>query len=322
MANNALYELASKIYHNTATDVELADFRDVMAKIKAKGASPQAVWELNQIIVKQANELMGPKLNWLQYVAETQTVDHGKKIEFRIPRGKMNMRWTARGVGVDYTRVGYIEKFSAEPMKIAGGAYYEYDQLLSGSTEGFKNVVDMMVEDMENKILAKAIDTLHTAMASAPDVNTFSAANPTLDNFDSVASVVQRYNRKASAICDVDFAKKMAKLVAAGGNMSDGMKDAFFQNGLFTNINGVDVVTFNNSYLDKSNTTLAAPRRYMYIMPAGADKPLKIGFEGGMYQLTEQDIDTERVFLKVGQKISVDVVGNYYCGELEDTSLA
>lgn len=320
MANQAFMELCSKVYANTATNEELAEFKQAMQVIKSKGASPQAIWDLNQIIVKQAQEVLKPKLDFLNYIAETSFVQHGQKIEWRKPKGKIKMKWSARGTTVDYTRIGYQEKFSAEPVKIQGGAYYEYDQLLSGSSDGFVNVVDLLAQDMQDKIVAKAISVLHTAMSSAPSPNRWSGAGITLANFNSVSSVVQRYNRKVSTVCDIDFAKKLAGLVDSA-KMSDGMKDTLNENGLFGTINGVDIVVFNNPFADETNAKTVAPKEFAYVLPAGTDKPVKIGFEGDMYQLTDTDIDSERVFLKVGQKVSVDVFDTHYIGELDDTSL-
>lgn len=321
MANQAFLELCNKVYTKTASVQETSEFQEAMKVIASKGASLQAIWELNEIIVKQAKEVLKPKLDFLNYVAETSYVNHGQKIEWTKPKGKVKMKWSARGTTVDYTRVGYQEKFSAEPVKIQGGAYYEYDQLLSGSTDGFANIVDMLVQDMEDKIVAKAIQVLHTAMASAPTANRWTGSGITMTNFDTVTSTVQRYNRNVSALCDIDFAKKLTGLIGAE-KMSNEMKNALNQNGLFTTINGVDVIVFNNPFEDETNSKLVAPRKYSYVLPAGADKPLKIGFEGDLYQLTDTDIDSERVFLKVGQKVSVDVFDTHNIGELEDTSLA
>lgn len=321
MANQEFMELCSKIYSNTATDVEISEYQEAMKIIKSKGASPQNIWELNEIIIRQAKEVLKPKLDFIDYIAETSHVAHGQKIEWRKPKGKIKMKWSARGTTVDYTRIGYQEKFTAEPVKIQGGAYYEYDQLLSGSTEGFQNVVDMLAQDMQDQIVAKAISVLHTAMASAPTANRFSGTNITLAGFNSVSSVVQRYNRKATTVCDIDFAKNLAGLVDTA-KMSDAMKNQLNENGLFGTINGVDIVVFSNPFADETNTKTLASREFAYILPAGADKPVKIGFEGDLYQLSDTDIDSERVFLKVGQKVSVDVFDTINIGELDATSLA
>lgn len=320
MANHAFLELCNKVYNQSATKEELGEFKSAMQVIASKGASPQAIWELNELLLKQANLILGPKLDFLNYIAETVTVGHGQKIEWRRPRGQAKMRWSARGTTVDYSRLGFQDRFVSNPVKIQGGAFYEYDQLLTGESDGFVGVVDALVSNMQDNITSKAFQVLHTAMASAPTVNRWSGAGITLANFDTISSTVQRYNRKATCVCDIDFAKKLSNLVP-DSRMSFKMQDTLFENGYFGQIHGVDIVVFNNPYWDESNASLKAPREYAYILPAGTDKPVKIGFEGSMYQLTDTDMESERIFLKLGQKVAVDCFDTYYIGELDDTSL-
>ncbi|MGG0308441.1 hypothetical protein ABEY43_06495 [Priestia megaterium] len=325
MANKALIELSSKVYSKTAGREELAEFTKVINTLRQKGATnPQVLWELNQIITKTAEEILRPRLNFLDYIAETQHVNHGEKIEFQVPaKTRMGMKWTARGTTVDYQRVGGASKFTAEPEIIAGGAYYEIDQLLSGNVGAFIGVVDALVEDMERQLTGRVINTLATVMAAAPAANKWSGAGITPTNFSQVTSTVQRYDRNTSVIVDIDFAKKLTGFIGAE-SMSDAMKEQKNNNGLFGRVDGTDIIVFQNPFEDDTNTTLAAPRKYGFVVPASASgKVVKIGFEGGLEQYTKTDIDSERVFLKVTQKASCDAVTTLSnLGFLEDTNLA
>lgn len=326
MANQALIELSSKVYNKTAEREDKREFLDVIETLAKKGATnPQVHYEINEIITRTAGEILKPRMDFLDYIAETNRVEHGQKIEFNVPqRTKMQMQWTARGTTVDYQRVGKRSKFTAEPEKIAGGAYYEIDQLLSGSTDEFIGVVDSLVKNMEDKITGRVFSTLHTAMASAPAANRWSGAGITPANFDAVASVIQRYDRNVALIADIDFAKKVAGFVGAE-YMTESMKELKNNSGYFATVNGVDIVVFTNPFADDDidNTKLAAPREYAYLLPTGAEKPVKIGFEGGLEQFTKTDIESERVFLKVGQKVSIDHFTDMRnVGEFHDTTLA
>jgi hypothetical protein len=235
----------------------------------------------------------------------------------------MQMQWTGRGTTVDYQRVGGKTKFTAQPEKVQGGAYYEIDQLLSGNVDEFVGVVNDLVESMEQGVTSRVFTVLHSAMGNAPAVNRWTGAGITSANFDSVASVIQRYDRKAACIADIDFAKKIAGFVDAT-YLSDRMKELKNSGGYLTTVNGVDIVVFNNPFAndDTDNTKLVAPKQFSYIVPNGSEKPVKIGFEGDLVQYTSTDIETERVFLKVGQKVSIDVFSDLRnIGELQDTSL-
>lgn len=323
MANKQLIELATKVATKKAEREDKYEFAQVMEALRQKGATnPQVHWEINEIITRTADEILKPRMDFLDYVAEIQRVDHGQKIEFQVPgRTKMKMQFTGRGTTVDYQRVGFRNKFSAEPMKVQGGAYYEIDQLLAGNVDGFTGVVDSLVKNMEDKITSKAIMVL--AAAPVPPVNRWVGTNITPANFSSVASVIQRYDRNVACIADIDFAKKLAGFIGAE-YMSERMKEFKNENGYFTTVDSVDVIVFNNPFADDDvdNTKLAAPRKYAYLVPVGAERPLKIGFEGGLVQYTDTDINSERVFLKVGQKLSVDLFHDMRnIGILQDNAL-
>lgn len=325
MANKQLIELSSKIVTKNANVEEKQEFLKVIDTLRQKGATnPVVLWEINEIITRTADEILRPRVDFLDYIAEVERVGHGQKIEFNIPeKFKMAMNWASRGATVDYVRVGDKKKVTAEPEIITGGAYYEIDQLLSGNVDAFVGVVEALVSEMEEKISGRIINLLASVMASAPAANKWIGAGINTANFSNVASTVQRYDRNTSVICDIDFAKKLNALVGADF-LSDRMKEELNANGLFGAIDGTKIITFSNTFTDDTNTALVAPRKYGFVVPSSANnKIIKVGFEGGLEQYTSTDIESERVFLKVTQKASVNVVSPISnIGFLEDTTLA
>lgn len=325
MANKQLIELSSKIVTKNANKEEMQEFLQVIDVLRQKGASnPVVLWEINEIITRTAEEILRPRVDFLDYIADVERVGHGQKIEFIVPeKFKMAMNWSGRGNTVDYKRVGNKGKVTIETEVITGGAYYEIDQLLSGNIDGFVGVVEALVTEMEEKISGRIITVLSAIMASAPTANKWVGANISKTNFDGVASTVQRYDRNTSVICDIDFAKKLNALVGVD-YLSDRMKEDLNNNGLFGVIDGTKIITFTNTFTDGTNTELVAPRKYGFVVPtSNNNKIVKVGFEGGLEQYTSTDIESERVFLKVTQKVGVNVVSPISnIGFLEDTSLA
>lgn len=325
MANEKLIELSTKIASNKAEREDKYEFLQVIDTLRQKGVTnPAVLWEINEIITRTADEILRPRVDFLDYIADVERVEHGQKIEFTIPaKTKFAMNWSSRGTTVDYTRVGSKSKITADIEKLTGGVYYEIDQLLSGNTDEFVGVVDALVTDMEEKITSRIINTLATVMASAPANNKWTGGGITAADFNKVASTVQRYDRNTSVICDIDLAKKLVGLVGVD-YLSDRMKEDLNASGLFGKINGTNIITFNNTFTDDTNTTLVAPREYGFIVPSGANtKVVKVGYEGGLQQFTSTDVESERVFLKVGQKAAIHAVTSVSnLGFLQDTSLA
>ena len=325
MANKQLIELSTKIATNKAEREDKYEFLQVIDALRQKGATnPVVLWEINEIITRTADEILRPRTDFLDYIADVERVNHGQKIEFSVPaKTKFAMNWASRGATVDYSRVGNKTKITAEPEILTGGAYYEIDQLLSGNVDEFVGVVEALVTGMEEQISARVISLLANVMSSAPAANKWAGSGITSANFSGVASTVQRYDRNTSVICDIDFAKKLNALVGVN-YLTERMKEDLNKNGLFGDIDGTSIVTFVNSFKDDTNTALVAPRKYAFVVPSSSNgKVVKVGFEGGLEQYTKTDIDSERVFLKVTQKASANVISPINnIGFLEDTTLA
>ena len=69
-------------------------------------------------------------------------------------------------------------------------------------------------------------------------------------------------------------------MVPAEGWVSDRMKDQIWDNGYLARYKGHNVVVLNQSLVDETNTEKVIDPSYAWIIPTGADKPVKIAFEG------------------------------------------
>jgi hypothetical protein len=58
------------------------------------------------------------------------------------------------------------------------------------------------------------------------------------------------------------------------------MKDQKWSHGYLASYKGHNVIVLNQSYTDETNTEKVINPEYAWIIPTGADKPVKIAFEG------------------------------------------
>lgn len=58
------------------------------------------------------------------------------------------------------------------------------------------------------------------------------------------------------------------------------MRDARWNNGYLGNYKGHNVVVLEQSFVDEKNEEKVIPAQYAYIIPTGAEKPVKVAFEG------------------------------------------
>ena len=92
-------------------------------------------------------------------------------------------------------------------------------------------------------------------------------------------------------------------MIPSDGWVSDEMRNKMWDNGYLGNYKGHNVVVLQQSYEDETNTVKIIDPSYAWIIPVGADKPVKIAFEGGTIvdEYTNYDRSKEvQVYKKVG----------------------
>ena len=78
--------------------------------------------------------------------------------------------------------------------------------------------------------------------------------------------------------------------------------------GYLANYKGHNVVILPNSFEDTANTTKVMDPSYAYIIPTGADKPIKIAFEGDALVREWENKDWSRE-IQTYKKFGVGIVG-------------
>ena len=83
---------------------------------------------------------------------------------------------------------------------------------------------------------------------------------------------------------------------------------------------GNNVVLLSQSFNDETNTDKVVDDQYAYIMPAGKEKPVKIGIEGGTL-IDEFRLQDGSVEVQAQHMFDVAVVANNYWGIYKNTDL-
>jgi hypothetical protein len=135
---------------------------------------------------------------------------------------------------------------------------------------------------------------------------------------DKLISIADSYGGKSTIYCTYEFA---AKMVPATGWISDDMKNEKWNNGYLANYKGHNVIVMAQSYEDETNMVKVINPRYAWIIPDGANKPVKIAFEGGT--IVDEYVNSDRskevqVYKKVGVRA---IFSNDIC-VYEDTQLS
>ena len=190
------------------------------------------------------------------------------------------------------------QSYEVATNAIGGAAQIGFEEFLDGRVD-FAEVLNIVMEGLDEciyieieKQLIGAVDNVQSANKVAE--NTFVEAE-----MDRLISIADAYGR-SQIYCTFEFA---ATMVPSDARMSDAMREAMWNNGYLGNYKGHQVIVLPQSFEDETNTTKIIDPSYAWIIPTGADKPVKIAFEGGAIADEYTNFDRSReihIYKKVG----------------------
>ena len=197
-----------------------------------------------------------------------------------------------------------------------GAAQIAIEEFLDGRWD-WNELVEIVMEGLDEAIYLEIEKALIGAVDKLQASNKYSG-----NAFDEVAmdrllSVADSYG-KATVYCTYEFAATM--IPQNGQWISENMKDQKWNNGYLANYKGHNVIVLNQSLTDETNTTKVIDPAYAWIIPTGADKPVKIAFEGQTLVDDRKNDDWSKE-IQVYKKLGVGaLITNNIC-VYENTSL-
>lgn len=196
-----------------------------------------------------------------------------------------------------------------------GAAQISIEEYLDGRID-MADVLDIVMEGLDEAIYLE----IERALVAA--VTDLSAANKTIqtsfdeDEMDKLISIADSYGQ-STIYCTYEFA---ATMVPSEGWISDNMKDQKWNNGYLANYKGHRVIVLPQSYEDETNAKKVIDPSYAWIIPTGAEKPVKVAFEGQTMVREFENHDWSRE-IQIYKKVGVGaIITNNIC-VYQNTSL-
>lgn len=164
-----------------------------------------------------------------------------------------------------------------------GAAQIGFEEFLDGRVN-MADVLDIIMEGLDESVYREIAKSLIGAAKNLQESNYVIHAGFDEAEMDKLLAVADSYGQ-STIYCTFEFA---ATMVPAEGWRSDAMKDQRWNNGYLANYKGHNVIVLPQSYEDETNATKVIDPAYAYIIPTGAQKPVKVAFEG---QTIVRDID-------------------------------
>lgn len=201
-----------------------------------------------------------------------------------------------------------------------GAARVGLEEFLDGRFT-FDEFINIIREGMADAVYTEIIKALDGLVAGIRTKNIcFESETAFVEaSMDDLLAKADSMGGKSTIFCTYRFA---ATMVPQTGWVSNEMKNTKWTRGYLGDYKGHQVVVLNQSYTDEKFQTKIMNDQIAYIIPSGAEKPIKIVFEGQtQVREVENNDDWSRDF-QTYQKFGVAVVNvNPGLGIYENTSL-
>lgn len=185
---------------------------------------------------------------------------------------------------------------------IGGAAQIGFEEFLDGRVD-FAEVLNIVMAGLDECIYMEIEKQL---IGAAQNVQTANVNNVSTQNafnekeMDRLLSISDSYGGRATIYCTFEFA---ATMIPSDNRWSNDMKNAMWNNGYLGAYKGHQVIVLPQSFEDETNSKKVIDPAYAWIIPTGAEKPVKIAFEGGTIvdEYTNYDRSKEvQIYKKVG----------------------
>ena len=246
--------------------------------------------------------------------AETKVFAQGDRPEFIIKTTEASRR-RAKQFITKVGLAGVYEVFKLDgrtyevPTSAFGGAaQIGLEEFLDGRVD-FAELTEIVMEGLDEAIYKEIAKALISSIDSLQPANVHTGAGFSETEMDKLIAVADAYGN-ATIYCTYEFA---ATMIPSEGWVSDNMKDQMWNNGYLANYKGHRVIVLPQSFEDETNTTKVIDPQYAWIIPTGAEKPVKIAFEGDTLVDERPNRDWSRE-IQVYKKLGVaTIVTNNIC---------
>lgn len=319
-------EVFSALHLNTIkeTEIEVAEARSAIKEL-AKNPNPTNRWEISQLMAFVVTNIINQKTNYLDMIADRKRVGIGEKAMFKVKKSGVKAYLQAKNGTTLRSRIMNAYE-TVETIEVSARPYVNLYELAAGKIS-FDECISDAADEMEKKMVQQIEATLYAAFAGYSSPSYASGSGVVATTFDPMVRAMQRYGN-TSIIGDINCVYKLADnagftVATNTKTFSDDIMNEFNNNGYIGNYKGSSVLKMNNPFERGSLSSTVLKQDLLYIMPAGAESPLKVVEEGDVESMDSTNINdnTMEVLLRKYFGSAVIYGDNPQISVYEDTSL-
>lgn len=231
---------------------------------------------------------------------------------FHVRNGKIKAYTVAQGGTVVRQRrdkATILIETEATQVKV----YEELPRVRAGLVD-FNELIDDALDALEEEFYNKIYATFTGTYANMPAANKDTDITVVESKFDRLIAIVKSYGNPLIIGTSVGLST-LPEIVA------DQAYSDIYNQGYLGKYKGTPVVEMRNAVTDETNTEFQLEDRYIYIIPEGKDKIVKVAIEGDAYIRDQDGRDWTVNFEVMVQNGTAVLQNNHFC-VYDNTSLA
>ncbi|MEH7116032.1 hypothetical protein V7128_01235 [Neobacillus vireti] len=317
---NKLKGLFSRVYNGQMEENDGRDITEFAKRVFGDGSlnpDPSMLHQFNNLVVQQADQIAKPMVtDMVGLLANYKAAARDQIVKYDIPqKSKAKVRWSANGSGVDLVRVENKKSEIAVPRTFTAGFYYEPFGMVTDAVENYKKLVD----DIANAKVRLYFDEISKLVAAAvvsgdiPTKNVLVGDNISLSQYNKLASTIARVGGgRPLFVADTLLIDYLAQQQAGTNNkdlLTDRMREELVRDLNITQIGRTDAFNLVNPFVNEQNNKTELPVNVGYMLAGSStQKPFVVTEFGGLRQMTEQDMEDERIKIKLAQDADIQLI--------------
>ena len=317
-----------------------AALRDELAKLMTKDGQhfnrnvfQKNKYDIFELLSENLEEVLPQSIKGaLDMFTETIYVAQGDRLEFRVNRGHMRgrqfvTRATESG-NYETFRLDH-DRFDVYPQAIGGATTVDFERYLDG-LEDMRELYQILQEGIVDRLFEMVQECLLASWNAAgrPANNKIATNAFDVTAMRKLCTTITPYGSPI-IYCTPEFAAEMMNVITYDTKikLSDVDVQEIRDRGYIGKFFGTPIVVMPQSWTDETNTKLVMNPSFAYVLPAGREKLIKLGFEGQPQVREWDDHEGDNSFgiqayvkVGIGMFTAPNYWGIYYNAALDNDS--
>ena len=296
-------------------DSQIAAEADKVIKDQAKNPNPNNRYQIGQLVGFAVNEILRPRTQWMDAVADVKRVAEGDKAQFTVKREGIRAFIQAKGATTARSKVTN-KALTLDTVSVSARPVINFVELRNGTVQMSDLIVDAAYQ-MELAEYGYIQNVLHSAATSFGSPYYGYGTGIVKATLDNMLRHWMRLSAGATPtiLGDINMISALSELTGftTATNTQQFANELIVEKnnaGFVGKYNGANVVNLINPIVDETDTPVF-DTNYLYILPNGIDagmRPLKVVFEGDVVSEEASNIDDKSFEVRLDQFFNAAIV--------------